>query len=570
MKIIRLLALTVLLSVAFAPLHAQANLPPTLDPTQFLADSVQLVSTKPILNADDATHTFFYFDGKAWKAYPYPDGLASVDIYGGLFRRSNGTYVASSQGFYAFGKPNPNQIWIFDPRSGTFTSPESACGLLKDLPGEGKWVLYQSADQAPFQLCFTETGEMKPPFPADVQAGLCNNWHSPPATSPDGQWVVFADCGFDPNPDILYAYNVKTDQLIKLGTGPAQDNETVEVDTWVDSTHPVFHIYSARNPAFYSVLIADVTQPNSLRLIVDMLSQWPMYSPDMQSLEWFPNSQAGIPGDSSGEFCQLHHFNLKTQTLTLSRLIPHVCGGIPILDGSGDYLYRSVTFPETGLPATATLTRYNLQTGKTNDLYIGEIEWLQSVSPDGRYALLILDNNGKIEYPYDWEPDQYPWDEDSTAWTAIFDLQTRKIVYQLSNVANTFLGGYPTVDWLGNDQILVTVNEGDVLNHTTSGRIVTLHNPIMETGLLGQIFGHYNENNLLLRDQFDNLTQIDLFNISAGRYVPITRAVRSAQYQINLSTQTDGTLELIISDAQQADQRTVLADWLVRPAQVKP
>ena len=345
-----------------------------------------------------------------------------------------------------------------------------------------------------------------------------------PTLSPDKDWLVFPDCGIFPQPISLYAYHLATNQLVYLGADTRRylENDLVEVERWVDDTHPIVQIYGTPTPSDYDVFIADLTQTNSLKQIVAMESQWPLDGED--TLEWFPYSQFGDHRSApyNPDDCRLHRFDLKTEKLTVLPVIPGVCGGIPITDGSGDYLYRSVPRVETGMPKTAELIRYNPLTGKSHDLFTGEIEWLQGFSPDGRYALLILDNNGKIEYPLDWEPDQYPWDEVPSAWSAIFDLQTEKVIYTMPGVANVYIGYSPYIAWLNDHQMLVSRNGWEEFKPMMGASIVTLQDPITETPINGGVLTYFGDDLLLRQDSGDN-SQINLYNIPTDKTQPITR-----------------------------------------------
>ena len=55
---------------------------------------------------------------------------------------------------------------------------------------------------------------MSTPIPEDVQANLCGEPLRRPTTlSPNGEWVVFTDCGSDPDPVSVYSYEVRNHEF---------------------------------------------------------------------------------------------------------------------------------------------------------------------------------------------------------------------------------------------------------------------------------------------------------------------------------------------------------------------
>ncbi len=151
-----------------------SGLPVVLKPDDFLSNNVQLIGTLPILNTDDAARTLYYFNPVAgmWTAYPYPGAFDAVYS----LPRSDGTYVLSPKGFYAFEKYTAQEVWILDPRKGEFSHPQIACDSYAALKGEGKWIVYQDVETQLYHLCSTETGELSPPLPDDIQPNMCADY----------------------------------------------------------------------------------------------------------------------------------------------------------------------------------------------------------------------------------------------------------------------------------------------------------------------------------------------------------------------------------------------------------
>jgi hypothetical protein len=156
--------------------------------------------------------------------------------------------------------------------------------------------------------------------------------------------------------------------------------------------------------------------------------------------------------------------------------------GVEITDGSGDFLYRSM-FP-------TALVRYNFHTGARDHLYVGEIEALGTVSPDGHHALIALDDNGQID-SY-----QQTYLERIETFTPtsyhVFNLNTQTIIGEVSGLTN----------WLGSSHLYDRTHHYTL---TDDGQIIT-------QPLFGEvILAHPDTLSLFIR-QADQFNRLDLSN----------------------------------------------------------
>jgi Tol biopolymer transport system component len=99
----------------------------------------------------------------------------------------------------------------------------------------------------------------------------------------------------------------------------------------------------------------------------------------------------------------------------------------------GNYFYMRI---DTNPTPISVLMRLNPQTGEFTELTNGEIEYLDTVSPDGRYAVLVMDNSGQIDLA-DYFFDYVTWERLPNAYITIFDTVSGQFVYQSKSFSNS-------------------------------------------------------------------------------------------------------------------------------------
>jgi hypothetical protein len=556
------IALGVMLCLSITPQvsRGQGEPPPVLDPADIFTDAVEVVETLPILNADNNARMLWYFDPAEmeWRGYAYPEEIEAEEYPPVILQRSDGTYAISEEGFYGFSEFAPEAIWILNPDTGEMTHPEEACGRMKDLPNEGIWIIYENPDDGLYYLCFTETGELSDPIPNNIQSDLCGEyWRRPTVVSPDSKWVVFTDCAFDPNPVAIYAYETATRQFRFLGNGAEVDNEIVEIERWLDNSTPIIFFSAIRNPSYHSIYVADLTQVNSAQLVARVLSfldadYWPSYYDDPPRYEWVPSEHDRNRPDGRDQdlhpSCQLHSFDLQTRTETVYPPISGVCGeGTVIPDGSGDRLYRSVNTPAPGYPvpsATATIIRFNPATSKRDELYTGEIEWLDGLSPSGTYAVFVTDDSGGVDVgeSFTWSQNYVWWEWIPSPRYALFDL-----------TSNEFVPDAPDngIEWI------------DDKTYLSLDRLVTLEgNSFDEISTDGILSAAPNKRQLLVINDSDDPYAASVLNIANSQTTPIIHNPNNDQYHIRYDWQSIDELQVTVIDLQHDD--LTLGRWLVR------
>jgi hypothetical protein len=541
------------------------NLPPVLSAADVFDDPVEIVETLPILNADDSARLLYYYDPaqQMWVSYPYPDEVENVKS---VVPREDGTFFVA-ESYYNPVFSSSEDTWLFDPASGALSRAEMVCGRIKPLSGE--WKLSQSRETGLFHLCFTETGPLTDSLPGELQPHLCGFWRRPPKASPDGRWVVFSDCEFEPHPVSLYSYDTTTGEVRFLGPGPGEHEEMVTVDRWADNLHPVIQFDSTRNPSFVSLYVADVSQSESMRRIFGTLrynSSWDWFSFYENPLryEWVP-AEFAVSSMRTTESCRLHAFDLETLQEITYPPVSGVCGrGVPVNDASDDRLYRSVEQLDSDIYIyTATLFRFDPYTGDSMSLFSGEIEWLENVTPDGRFATLLMDDSGSVEETSATVDSVY-WFGDRllSPYRAIFDLTTQRIIYEfpLTYLHDGLFS--PETQYLGSNTFLLTDddNKASLLEVTASD---TLVEPLPRIR-----FGPASGTRIpLWTDAPGESWGMTVYNAATGEMTPVIRPLSYEPYRVQIEWQSDDLLHVEVIDVVRTTDESrpfALGAWLVR------
>ncbi len=571
--------------------QAQTGYPPVLSPADILTSVVHVVATLPVLNGDDNARLLYFLDETGWKTYPYPNDLEKIMDSA---PRADGTFLLASEGFIDSGPvKDSGDLWLFDPKSGDISRAPLACGLLKNLAGDGQWVFFRENDSAPFRLCFTETGKLGPILPEKLQPVLCGNVfrglaHRMADLSPDRKWVVFPDCTF-PNFS-LYAYEVATGKVTYLGTNDFGDDEWVKVTQWADNRHPIIFSQDSKNDSTRSLFVADVTKVNSLQPIVSHYapSNVPLaqYQENPSRFVWIPGYYSFVTGS---EACQVHEFSLKTFHTAIYGEIPGVCGlGITIPDGTGDRIFRSVEPDMLGDQRDATLIRFNYQRGTSHTLLTAPIQVIESLSPGGSFAEVLLDSSRTVlsddEY-LNWRGSFYETMELKSPRLAVIDVKTGKTLYERTLAVNFGVALSPQLVWL-DDNAFVLTSTPDYELSTPSDRLFQIQEGQARESAIQppQILlstqpsvGMFATNpygsatiNYTVSTRATNpygSAAISVFDVSTRQIVPIIRPVDTNKYRLEVKMRDDGLIDILIFDEQRSKNLEqppfMLRHWLV-------
>lgn|GEM_PF-3614482 len=407
---------------------AQDEIPALPTPEELFAEGVIFELVPPRINpqstqptADNEARVVRVYDEatETWREFPFPN---EVEQFVEITREDENILALSTEyprGPYGT-QALPEAQWLLNVVTGEYSRPEIICGERRASEGEGYWVVYQEALRTPGFLCNTETGARLEPLPIEEW------WDTQPAVlSPDGEQLILFGHG------TIYSYRFETGELTLLGT-PQKDFQYAE---WIGND---LVFISAANQAemsspwrnYYLAYpgVEDSMYPITTTIKPAGITH--LYNPSRY--EWLA---------AGADSCSLRQLNTETAELNEYEL-QEICSQGTSLPGTDDRLFYDIMWSDENLaywddmvrlmylpdghPIGSQLVRLNPYTGERQNLYAGEIEWLRDVTPDGQYAVLLVDDSGLLDMiaPRKGEtPDSHP------LWL-ILDLHTGEIVYE--------------------------------------------------------------------------------------------------------------------------------------------
>ncbi len=414
-----------LLILLAAPIHAQeptpaAPWPP--DPSPIFADGVTWEEVQPASPAaqpapdvvnDFERHVIRVRDEATgtWQEFPYPPSIVNVD---GANLRSDGM-VWLLLDWEASNDPRPDDFILLDPATGEYSPPPTVCDgrVIQAEPGEGQWVAaYAPGTSDHATLCHSETGEQRDILPVEMEGW--RTW-----TSPDDVWLVLLGVDLKQLQFLIYAYPLAGGNPTLLGAEEWGMDQSYWLCGWVSAEKGVIcgsDPYHSWVPVSYQAF--DVTQANSLE---HLFSGWDNVFFDEEHAQYVAlrsERYAAYHTNSlgSGRPCTLyifnadglHQFDLNFECRVVA---PDLSGGDFVL---GDYrlFYRQDNMLyfltiDSEEATIAELRSYNLALdpsapSQTEVLFEGEIETIWGVSPDGRYIVLITNDNLQFDLNPNW------------------------------------------------------------------------------------------------------------------------------------------------------------------------
>jgi hypothetical protein len=380
-----------------ASIHAQdvPLWPP--DPASIFASGVEVLNVEIKAphpynppSYDNETRIIRAYDevNRRWQEFPYPNEVENF-VYIAQRSPANTVELNTTLGGRYDNIPLPQGQWLLDTVTGKFSHPELACGELRDTAEHGHWVVQTQDNWETYFLCNTATEERVGSYSRQKYDSMEIS-----TVSPDGKHVILFDVSD------VYSYAFETDTLIKLGTSGGTD---IQIATWIDNTRVFIYTTDQADMSFpwrnYS--IADATKADSLDWIEQKIK------PDEITTLDNPHRTQWVTRKDSN--CFLTELNWETTEITDYDLDGLCSEGSIIPDGSNDRLYFEFNWPDDAFnnmgrpakqPLSSKLVRYNPFTGKRLDLLKGEVEWVEEVSPDGHYAIVVTDDDGCFEaYP---------------------------------------------------------------------------------------------------------------------------------------------------------------------------
>lgn len=265
--------------------------------------------------------------------------------------------------------------------------------------------------QAPWRyvaggICHALTGE---------RIDLDREWQTElrPSLSPDGaDLALFAE---GPDDEVtLYSYHFETGLLRSLGVFSQAGR--VNVQRWVGDQ---VHLYDVLEDGTTRLYIAHAQQENTLEFAFQRPSKQPSYFVDPPRYEFIAQNTDGCV-----------YVRYDVETAELERQDTGWLCEAEYGQTLGVGYYRDVAPGDVLDAAQTPLVRFNPRTGARETLFTGEVESIEWVSPDERYAILTLDTTGILDNPPHRDPSQ-PSQPPLRPHLALVDLETGEILYEL-------------------------------------------------------------------------------------------------------------------------------------------
>ena len=288
---------------------------------------------------------------------------------------------------------------LLNTETGTYEIPATVCNgqIVHHIPHrEAEWVIVYE-DGQPI-LCYAQTGEMRDILPPDYIG-----WYE--FASPDGRYVLLAGLKIEYD---IYAYDVENDTLALLGSVSRNLDNTPEVCQWFNNEQGVLCLsdYYGRGYVAASYYTFDVSEAHLLEFAFYRFGESVIFLNDLSryiallSEAYSVNFTGSIPREHQP--CQIVTVDVNGTTrqdvgyecVTLNlRDYPDISGYAisPYLRVENQLYFLTIDSPDT---AIAALKVFDMETGETETLLEAEIETLLSISPDGHYGVLVLDDNG--------------------------------------------------------------------------------------------------------------------------------------------------------------------------------
>lgn len=280
-------------------------------------------------------------------------------------------------------------VWYFDIQTETFTRFTNRCDdrtRLNSFDIESPWIYVRDDDTGQVHLCELASGKISKPLPAhlswEVQSPISTPT-VPVSASPDGQWFVLI--GVNSDQIHVFSYNILSENLKELGLVACNFCVEGHAVSWYGSLVTIW-IWNNNTHQIYS---AEVDQADSLELAVTR----PRYLPEFyENPPRYDYVNFTLPENIWDTQCERVIYDIlsgATQIVEMGSACRPEQGS---LDGIG--YYRDVT---RGADGIAALMRFDTETGESEILYEGEIELLEWISPDERFAVLVTGSNGRID-----------------------------------------------------------------------------------------------------------------------------------------------------------------------------
>jgi hypothetical protein len=550
-------------------------------PTEIFGDNVDLAGAhwhvSPTFSegdiaptADNQRRVVRVYDeiSQDWREYPYPEDVSAI-VQAPQAWNDHLFLAVSSEG------DGPHWIlWQLHLDSGAFAvyNPCADTVMRDTLLTGTPWVYATPIGTNRVHLCNQETGELFASLPDET-----SHW-SDLLVSPQADYLVlrgrnaeFVDRG---GPYNLYSYKIDTRTLRYLGFMPPDTNAYISTfESWLSNTQLLYEVQTmgmaVRGHGWYYVI--NVAHLGGIETVITSLAEYRETPPRYEYL-----TTHGIIIRRWDNFehipCTLDIFDLtaiETYTYTLG----YNCSGVYAPD---DHRYFYVAF-DSDPAAPASLSVLDIDSDTQTTILEGEIEALESVSPGGRYAAIITDENGIIDRNTMEDTQFFSWSQTENPMVSFVDVSRGEIIYQVpfdgwwrngdslyeSVLHSTYENGFPQVGVVWLDERTGLVQRAAAPRHEWEHILLRFENgQVVETPIGGYaaLIVMDGEGLIIPENAEDGTIIYRLYEVETGVTRPLFINPAPDQYQYTLRIEETGLLRLSISLVDQ--DHSSIGGWI--------
>lgn len=449
--------------------------------------------------------------------------------------------------------------WLTDYATGETEPYEMKCGERSKYPGSDQpWIYTFNPDTPPTDIALCELTTGRTLQLETLPSEYVPDMEVKPVLSANGQYLIFTAHSKELQYEgygtvFVFTYDLRHDHLFETGHfQPSLEQWIIGIQEWVTETTILI---SARGGewTYCSMYRAEVDTENSLEFVASNFRSCPYSIQDPLRVVGFNDISIYTCGMMTYDFATRKTTEVDQGTLCWSEY--------QSLTDSNIGYYRQVTADNR----QAAIVRRDNQSGETTLLAEAEIEALKWVSPDERYAVVILDSDGYISAAPGSDPEFW---KVSSPMLTLLDLKIGEIVYSTPTEWSGdifYSTAYSTLTLLSEDLLLVqNVRQGAAGYEKIMGELV--FSP-MEYGdsflvayqdgewvetLIGDVDRVVNSGQELLvwTDGRTNSNALHLYDIATGTTTPLMRA--SPNYRVKLEPvardqSDDGIISLLVA-----------------------
>ncbi len=401
------------------------------------------------------------------------------------------------------------ELALYAPCTGTvLRGQDSGCCGGSGFSVNQDWLYVIDPQANTAHLCNPATDAVSTPLPISEIGGPFG-WSSI-IPAPQADWLLLIAGSNLGGHYSFYGYQQTTGEIVALGMVGGQ-SFMGDFAGWLNDTDFLFQITGSIDGRS-GVYRGTITLPDSFMMVMP--------------------GDVALPGYAAADIlrsdveCRINRYNFARNEQQLF-VLGNACAGVFRLTDGDTYLAAVST--AAGARQLMVLDAAN---GTITPIYDAEIELLYGVSPDGRYAVLLTDDDGFVEYS---GQQNFDWLLLDGLQVTFFDTLTRTVVYQAA------YAGWPApFFWRANSEIVSATqshqfnqgvtwlsNDRALLQRTTDYSILAFDgNQVTELGTVQNVFNAYPGGDYLLLhtgDEYDARTY-HIFDAVTGETRPLFAA----------------------------------------------